>query len=911
MKICPKCRSRYPDEYQFCPLDAVQLLRADAGPSEGKRILDRFQIGKLLRKEEWWSDYEGKYLVQGQPVRVRILEPLGTTGSSKLMSRVERECQIWSRLAHPGVQSLFDFGGLEDGRFALVLKEPEGETLSQRLERSGALPPGEALEIARQVAAALDACHRQGWGHGSLSSQRIRVGIARGSPAATLEGFITGWLGLEKLFERAGKLDGLPVKELAYFSPEQASLERPTAAEEPDEIYSLGVILYEMLAGISPFYANSGEAMIIAHTTLSPTPIRDFSPESDLSNALDACVMRLLAKTRKKRFESCHHLVEALAALPESKARTVRVPEVLELAREGLDEERVALQELDTASQERPREGRSWRRWWKYAASVSLLVILGVAGYLGYRWAKPQYGAVAVNTEPDRATVILDGQSLGLSPLNSGQIPRGSHQLKIIREGYKEYIRDLQVTGGVERLFITLQPVEEGKLSAEEKARIQVLREKMEEALNGGRVFPPPEGDNALAYANDILQIEPANSFALETKYRMAEDLQSGLETALRKKAWSNAESQIRKLMLLYPEDVHVKERLAEVQGRLAAERQQRIALLKQRTEEALGSGNLVEPEARSAWKYLSDLRGLEVEPEYVAEAQQRIQQKLKERAESLVSSQSWEAARDQYRLYLRYFPGDSAAGNRLAELERQMEAARLAQAQQRQQQQEAEARKSRASSLRQSGADAYQAGNFDRAIGELRQAIELEDSHSEAYFFLGASLVEKRRLPEAIAAFERCVQINPRYTLAYLNLGILYERVRKDYPRAIEYLTKVRELGGVGEYTSDRLTQMIGTLQAGIQSAELESSPIPAQHRHAFGSCAGFLRVSASSGNLSYETNESDHGFTARFADLRSTSMKGDRLEFRWDGKRYQFRVLNEDQAEYLRRLMAERVSS
>ena len=211
----------------------------------------------------------------GRQVAVKVLHPelavlLGT-------ERFLREIRVIATLQHPHIVGLIDSGvfGADDGELAgrpyYVMPYVAGESLRDRLEREGQLPVGDALRIAGEVAAALDYAHRHGVIHRDIKPENIL--LAEGSALVTDFGIA---LAVEQAGGARMTQTGLSLGTPSYMSPEQAMGERTITARS--DIYALGAVTYEMLAGEPPFTGPTVQAVVARVLSEAPRPIRATRP---------------------------------------------------------------------------------------------------------------------------------------------------------------------------------------------------------------------------------------------------------------------------------------------------------------------------------------------------------------------------------------------------------------------------------------------------------------------------------------------------------------------------------------------------------------------------------------------------------------------------------------------------------
>ena len=216
------------------------------------------------------------------------------------VARFQREAVSAAALNHPHVVQVYDQGRSEDGRLYIAMEHVPGGTLKDLITRRGALEPAEAARLASQVAEALGAAHERGLVHRDIKPQNVLIDEASDAKVAdfgiALAASTSTTSGTNRVFGTA-----------SYMSPEQAMGERVGPASD---LYSLGVVLYEMLTGTLPFEAEGALAMVMKHVTEEPIAPRKRDPH--VPEAMEALVMGLLAKDPEDRCGSAFELAEEL-----------------------------------------------------------------------------------------------------------------------------------------------------------------------------------------------------------------------------------------------------------------------------------------------------------------------------------------------------------------------------------------------------------------------------------------------------------------------------------------------------------------------------------------------------------------------------------------------------------------------
>src|SRR4030095_13116739 len=270
-------------------------------------LADRYRLEYMLREGGLATVYLAHDLKHGRRVALKVLKPEVTAALGP--QRFLNEIQVTANLQHPHILPLYDSGNA-DGMLFYVMPLVRGESLRQRIEREQRAPVGEAITIARQVASALDFAHRQGVIHRDIKPENIL--LQEGD--ALLADF---GIALALSEAAGGRLTGTGVSigTIEYMSPEQAGGERDLDARS--DVYALGAVTYEMLTGHPPVTGSTAVAIIANLPTEPPMQLR--SVRGDVPRAVDASVMRALAKGPGDRFSSAREFADALTA-PEPSA---------------------------------------------------------------------------------------------------------------------------------------------------------------------------------------------------------------------------------------------------------------------------------------------------------------------------------------------------------------------------------------------------------------------------------------------------------------------------------------------------------------------------------------------------------------------------------------------------------------
>ncbi len=541
-------------------------------------------------------------------------------------------------------------------------------------------------------------------------------------------------------------------------------------------------------------------------------------------------------------------------------------------------------------------------------AVLFLLAIISFCGLFLYQYLKPKYGGLVVKTTPAGAAIYVDGNQRGVSPLTIGSLRSGGHQVKAVKEGCKDYVQQVQIMPyATENLHWTLEPLV-AHLSNEQLAEVESWRKKLDAAQRENILLPPPDDYNVLFFANKILAIDPANAYAQEVKGKLGESIRHSADLAYAGENWLEAEKQYKNLALLFPDDITINEKLTDIAAKIEAslkDRDKQIAEWTSKAEAAMKAGSLVPPEKDNALDALRNIQRLDRRNVYAGSALVRLKELLQNRGDTKINAADWQGARNEFRTALQFFPEDAYSKSRLSMVEGKLAEAAQAEQQRLQRALEEQQSRQRIAALKQSAINSFRAGAIQKSISELQEYLKFEPNSDEAYFYLGAAYQEQKQLDTAILNYEKCLSLNPNNALAHLNLGILYDHHRNDYARSVEHYKKAKDLGGVEKYPPERIQTLIQDLQTREQLEALQKTPFSAEHKHAFSSCKGDLRITAD--GVEYKTTETDHSFFEPYDNLRSFSIAGEEISIRTrTNKKYNFRLLNPGDGAQVRRLAA-----
>ena len=348
---CPNCQQPLREGAQFCTNCGARTVAAagegaaatlstagtgggaprgetfEAGDSLAGRVLDgKYEIVSPLGAGGMGAVYRARRVHIGDEVAIKVLHPR-LTNDEKLVERFRREARAAAQLQHPNVVTIHDYGEARGpGGFAYIVMElVRGESLRDILRRDGGLEPARAVSLMRDVCAGVGAAHRRGIVHRDIKPDNIIVTPADEDRPAESDKVVD--FGIAKLRDLAAEGStlteaGMMVGTLFYMSPEQCKGE---PLDSRADVYSLGAMLHEMLAGAPPFTASNITSLIFKHVGEPPPPL---PAELPVTPALRAAVLRALSKDPNERPRDASEFAREIQAALSAPAAAAPAPTV-------------------------------------------------------------------------------------------------------------------------------------------------------------------------------------------------------------------------------------------------------------------------------------------------------------------------------------------------------------------------------------------------------------------------------------------------------------------------------------------------------------------------------------------------------------------------------------------------------
>ena len=317
MKYCTACKEKFDDSISFCPTDG-EVLEDEPSALIGNVLDGQYQIEDLLGKGGMGAVYRARHILLGDRVAIKLLPP-EMRSNTEWLRRFQREGQAARRFRHPNAVTVYDLRTSADGTIYLVMEYVEGRTLDAELKQRGKFSPAQAVAALEPIMGVLNSAHAMGVVHRDLKPENIMLGKASsgGEPVVKLLD-----LGIAKLREVAGAektgntnltIAGQMLGTPYYMSPEQWGELPKDGNSEIDgraDIYSLGVVFYELITGKRPFVGLTLSELRREHVSITPRPLHEVDPT--VPAGFGRAISRAIAKDRSERQSTAGELESEL-----------------------------------------------------------------------------------------------------------------------------------------------------------------------------------------------------------------------------------------------------------------------------------------------------------------------------------------------------------------------------------------------------------------------------------------------------------------------------------------------------------------------------------------------------------------------------------------------------------------------
>ncbi|HEX4682385.1 MAG TPA: serine/threonine-protein kinase [Gemmatimonadaceae bacterium] len=337
MARCPTCGATYPDEARFCTRDGARLISstppiAPAVPTPrstaavqrgdpplpavthanlvGKTLQGRYQIERKVGEGGMSFVYLATDVATRERYAIKVLSA-ALSQDVNAMARLRREASLGMRLAHPNVCHIIRLGETEDGLVYVVMPFVDGEILADRTNRLGQIPLADAVPLVRDIATGLNLAHELKIVHRDLKPENVMVCKRGDRDVAVVMDF-----GLAKERKAGAELQKLTATGIILGTPEFMSPEqlRGKPLDPRTDIYSLALMTYEMLTGKLPFAGRTQQELMIARLRSEPTPLRKMRPDVAFPEAVEAVLLKAMARNPDERYQNTIEFADAFAA---------------------------------------------------------------------------------------------------------------------------------------------------------------------------------------------------------------------------------------------------------------------------------------------------------------------------------------------------------------------------------------------------------------------------------------------------------------------------------------------------------------------------------------------------------------------------------------------------------------------
>lgn len=453
MKYCPKCQKSFPDSVETCSDDNTKLADFDVGGLIGKTIDGKYEIQTLLGLGGMGGVFRARHTFINNEVAIKLINPK-LASHEEIVERFLREARAAAAIDHPNAVKVTDFGRA-DGMLYLVMEYVAGYNLTQLIRKKGKLSPSTTANIMSQMCAALDDAHAKKIIHRDLKPDNVMIKVDR-NKKHIVKVFDFGIAKMvmdgkqDNSITRAGTIVGT----VNYMSPEQCRGEGNIDLRS--DIYSLGVVAFEMLTGRLPFTAPTPTGLAVKHIVEPPPSLR--SIVSDIPESVEKAVLRALNKEPKDRYSSAGEFANELLHAAHSEGlydQDTEFPPVSGISTGDYNKppktstinavnSTNAINSNQLNTQENIATEKPKAKWLYAVLSLVVLVLLAGGGYVGLNKLNAKVPAAPGSQEDDK-------RYSGMVLIKSGWMKMGSD------EGLEDErpVRDVQINS----FYMDITPV--------------------------------------------------------------------------------------------------------------------------------------------------------------------------------------------------------------------------------------------------------------------------------------------------------------------------------------------------------------------------------------------------------------------------------------------------------------------
>lgn len=406
MKYCTKCQNSFPDSDEVCPNDGNKLSDFDVNSLINQTIDGKYQVLSLLGLGGMGAVFRARHTFINNDVAIKIINPQ-LSNNNEIAERFLREARAAALIDHPNAVKVTDFGRANNMLY-LVMEFIQGYNLTQLIRKKNHLSPGTTANIMSQICAALDDAHSKHIIHRDLKPDNIMIKADRGKHTVKVFDFGIAKMVIQGKQDNSITRAGTIVGTLNYMSPEQCRGESEINLRS--DVYSLGIVAFEMLTGKLPFSAPTPTGVAVKHIVEAPPSPSTFV--STIPDQVSKVVLRALEKEPANRFASAGEFAAELThAAYESGAADFDAEFPPMTGPSTGDHNRPKTSSMDRANttstnqansatiiNEKPKASSGAL---KYIAIAAILILLATGGYFGYVKATAHMPAPPGSQVPD------------------------------------------------------------------------------------------------------------------------------------------------------------------------------------------------------------------------------------------------------------------------------------------------------------------------------------------------------------------------------------------------------------------------------------------------------------------------------------------------------------------------------
>jgi tRNA A-37 threonylcarbamoyl transferase component Bud32/tetratricopeptide (TPR) repeat protein len=398
MKTCRVCQRTYSTHFANCPQDGAPLIHSEEW-AEGTVVRGKYRIIQKIGEGAMGAVYKALHMHFDEIRAIKVIAA-GLASDKTFVKRFEQEAILARKLQHPNAVRVDDIDTTEDGQPFIVMEYIEGKNLRKIISTEGPMPARRVSAIVRQVASALDAAQRLGIVHRDIKPENIVLIQSKKEDVAKVLDFGIAKLkeGLSGTTATSVTDTGMVVGTPPYMSPEQAMAAPGNELDGRSDIYSLGIVMYQMLTDELPIKGETALQIVLAHIQTPPIPIQAARQGVKIPETLAKLVMKCLEKNREDRPANGQALIEELEkweaeAHEKEEGRTLMVaagnvaPRVAAPARStvqmasGSSAVAGRTEKIGAAPAVQPTAARSGRGWMAWVAVLAAVAVAAAGGW--------------------------------------------------------------------------------------------------------------------------------------------------------------------------------------------------------------------------------------------------------------------------------------------------------------------------------------------------------------------------------------------------------------------------------------------------------------------------------------------------------------------------------------------------